>query len=259
MTSAEKLLQLVNEANIPKRLLTTLNVSLSEVSEDTSVSDKNTVLKLSGVPGRGYSGNVNVHYRRINLSQVLGDQPLRSTELISKARVVQMINQAYGLFLVPEDLQDVEVPNLSDANPQGVMSIIAAVDSIGFMGSIELTLQYGRSWLDAVVNVRILPTLNHPIVPSVRRSTRMLTWNKDFTCIAEAIKPDKLTGTYTDWSLLQTVASHYGIPAWPQGRVRDLATSEVADSNPAFERVIVQPAVYTAELEGPIYLHYNVI
>ncbi|MNR38220.1 hypothetical protein D3C85_1563020 [compost metagenome] len=86
----------------------------------------------------------------------------------------------------------------------------------------------------------------------------MLTWSKDFTSVRDAIALSK-TGYYADWDALQAACTYMGIPSWGQNRIVDKATSEVPDANPAFDRVVIQSSVLGNQIEGPIYLHYNVL
>jgi hypothetical protein len=257
MSSSDQLLQLINDANLPPKLLTTKNVSFGTVAIEDD-PDYNTSLLVSGVPINGYSGEVTINYKRLALSDIV-TTTLRTTTTIDKAACVALVNQAYGMFLIEDDLEDFTPPTLDSSNPSATISLTANVNSIGFTGTVDLIVQYGNAYLDGVIYVRALPTLVHPITVPDRQSARMVTWNKDFTSVASAIKPDSTTSTYSDWDTVQTVASSFGIPAWPIGPVTDNEVSAISDANPAFDRVVIQKSIYTNDLEGDLYFHYNVI
>ena len=257
MSSADKLLELINEANLPPKVLTNINVTFGTVAIDTGADGRNTNLVITGVPVNGYRGDVTIRYTRLDLSDIVADT-LRTNQTLSKAVVVGLVNQAYGMFLAEDDLEDFTIPPLDSSNITATISLTADVASVGFVGTVDLVLDYGNAFLDGVIYVRKLPTLVHPIPVTTLQSTRMLTWNLDFTSIADALAVTAAKG-YTDWSTVQAAAGSFGLPSWPQGLITDNATSAIADANPAFDRVVIQTGILTNELQGDIYLHYNVI
>lgn len=253
MASANsKLLDLVNAENLPAKLLTDINVTFSAPAPTTEGGD--TVVTITGVPGRGYRGSVDVTYQRVPLTLVAPTASLRSTNQFTQAAVVSMLNAMFGLFLTVDDFEDFTPPTLG-LDESETLTLVAKAESKNFTGSIETTFFFGRTLLDSAIGARILGVLNHPIFPSMR-SARMQTWNIDFTCIRDAILPVK--GKYGDFEIVQACCAYYDIPAWVEGGITDQATSAVADSNKAFDRVIIQQNVNGGgAIKGDIYLHYN--
>lgn len=253
-TSEQTLLDLVNLENSPAKLLSLVNVQLA-LPELTGDGVRDTSVVISGVPGRGYRGSVTVTYARIPLDLVAPSASLRSTQQFTPTMVVSMLNSMYKLALTVDDLEPFEVPPLELGVPQN-LSVVAKEGSKGFTGQIDVEFLFGRTLLESVVGVRILPVQKHPIALAGRQCARMLTWDVDFTSVRDAIKLNNLN-TYTDWATVLTVCAYFNIPGWAQGYVTDMPTSSVPDSNPEFDRVVIQRNVSSPEMAGDVYLHYN--
>lgn len=257
MNSADKIRQLLNDTNLPPKEFTERNLRM-----DLPVTDigegYNTRLGLEGIPGRGYYGTDDVFYRRIDLSTINRQTPVRTTTPLTPQVVLDLFNSVTALFLTLDDVEPFSPPQLTDGQ-SGQVTIVAVENSLGFTGSAVIPLEYGRSWLDSMVGVRTLPVLTHP-VPRVdyRKSARMVTWSKDFTCLRDALLPDKKS-QYSDWGVLVAACLEMGIPSWVQAGVGDYATSAVPDSNPLFDRVVIQRNVLSNQMVGDLYFHYNIL
>jgi hypothetical protein len=258
MNSADKLRRLINDTNLPPKEFTERNLRLdlpvTEIGEGY-----NTKLEIEGIPGRGYYGTEEVFYRRIDLSTINRQTPVRTTVPLTAQVVLDLFNSVTALFLTIDDVEPFTPPVLNDGD-SGEVTIVAVENSLGFTGSAVIPLEFGRSWLDSVVGSRNLPVLVHPIVRvDYRRSARMMTWSKDFTCLRDSLLPNPKTGLYSDWSRLQAACLEMGIPAWAQNGIIDYATSAVSDSNPLFDRVVIQRNVSSAQMLGDLYFHYNIL
>lgn len=255
MDSKEKLLDLINDLNQPQRELNDINVKFTGiVPADESGA---TVLTVAGVPGRGYSGQVDLTYNRLNLTEILDGKTVRSPDTLNPDSFLELVNSAYNLFLTAIDVGEITIPELGEGE-YAQLTLEANEDSLGFVGTATVRLEFGKSWLDQVVGNRNLKELTHPIKVDYRMSARMMTWDKDFTCMRDAIALTK-TREYTDWPSLQAAATYMGIPGWSPHYLVDKATSEVPDANPAFDRVVIQAVHNEVNMLGPIYLHYNVL
>ncbi len=255
MDSKEKLLDLINESNLPPKVLNHINVRFTGVvPADESGA---TILTVAGVPGRGYSGQVDLTYNRLNLTEILDGKTVRSPDQLNPSSFLELINSAYNLFLTAIDVGEITIPVLGEGE-YAQLTLEANEDSLGFVGVANIRLEFGKSWLDQVVGNRNLNELRHPITVSYKMSSRMLTWSKDFTSVRDAIVVSK-AGYYTDWTALQAACTYMGIPGWDQNRITDHATSDIPDANPEFDRVVIQNSVQSAYIDGPIYLHYNVL
>lgn len=257
MNSADKLRRLLNDTNLPPKEFTEVNLRMDPPVTDVG-DGYNTRLGLEGIPGRGYYGTDEVFYRRIDLATINRQTPIRSAVPLTPQVVIDLFNAVTGLFLTPDDVEPFIAPELSEGG-SAVVTIVALPTSLGFTGSADIPLEYGRSWLDSVVGVRTLPVLKHPIDRlDYRLSARMLTWSKDFTSLRDSLLPDK-TGKYSNWAVLNAACLEMGIPSWGQSTVVDYATSEISDSNPSFDRVVIQRNVYSASMLGDLYFHYNIL
>lgn len=256
MDATDKLLQLLNETNDPIKTFTRINVGFVDIGT-VEVDGPITKVTVVATPGRGYSGSVDVQYRRINLTEAADGKTVRSLDQMTPQIVVDLINNSLGLFLTLDDLVPFTTPT-PESGTAVVINIEAQPESPGFMGIAQVSVEYGRSWLDQVVGRRSLNELTHPISVDYRKSARMLTWSRDFTCVRDAIKPDK-NGDYTDWDTLQKACAAMGIPSWDKWKIVDQPTSSVPDANPAFDRVVIQSSTYSGQMVGKIYLHYNIL
>lgn len=253
-TAVDKLIGLLNEANQPPKIFTEGNIKLGDfvASEDPEF---NTEMIVRAVPGRGYIGQKPVRYQRLDISTIVLDATLRSQVQFTPEAIVSMLNVKLKLFLSVDDLEPFDIPELTEGQTETVV-IQTKPSSAGFFGEFSVVLEFGKSWLDQVIGVRVLKTLNHPADETLRKkSARMMTWSKDFTSLRDAIKVTG--GTYTDFQALQVGCAYMGVPTWSPGTITDQPTSAVPDSNPAFDRVVIQEDVNSGSLEGSIYLHYN--
>jgi hypothetical protein len=256
MDSAEKLRQLLNDEQLPPKLFTERNLIMRIPETDTG-EGWNTKLELEGIPGRGYYGTDEVFYKRIPLNLLERPTPLRSVDPLTKQLVVDLFNASAGAWLVLDDLEDFTPPELADGE-SGQVTITAKSTSLGFIGSAVINLEYGRSWLDSVVYSRNLPVMKHPIQQvDYRKSARMLTWSKDFTSLRDSLLPVK--NRYADWVTFSSACAEMGIPAWTEAGITDNPTSAIPDSNPAFQRVVIQRQVVSGGMLGDLYFHYNVL
>lgn len=256
MDSAEKLRQLLNDQQLPPKLFTERNL-IMRIPEADAGAEWNTRLELEGIPGRGYIGTDEVFYKRIPLNLVERVTPLRSVEPLTPQLVLDLFNASTGCWLVLDDLEEFTPPALEDGD-SGSVTITAKSTSLGFTGSANINLEYGRSWLDSVVYSRTLPVMKHPILQvDYRKSARMLTWSKDFTSLRDSLLPVK--NRYADWLIFSAACAEMGIPAWNEAGITDYPTSAIPDSNPLFQRVVIQRNVVSGGMLGDLYFHYNIL
>ena len=256
VTSVDKLLQAINDANQPFRLLTTQNVDVG--APTTSEGEGfNSTIKVTGKPLFGYWGDVDVFYTRLDLATELGSPTVASVDPMTNQQLVDQLNQQTGLWLTLDDLQPFTIPTDIPEDGTAVVEIHATDASIGFMGIVNVNVFNGRPQLDVAIRVKSLKALVNIITPVNAMSARMVTWGMDFTCVRDAIKRNPTTQSYTDWDTLQAMLAAKGIPGWQQGIITDYATSALPDANQAFDRVVVQRNVYSSGIRGDAYLHYN--
>jgi hypothetical protein len=257
--SITRLLNEANEKNSPKRPLTLINIT-PQVPQVLEGNEKhNTQVTIEGVLGRVYTGSQTLLYKRISLTDALAGLQLRNIVPFTTQMVIDMVNTQLGLFITIDDLEPFTPPTLA-LNETASLTLIPKAESFGFVGQVQIQLMYGRTLLESVIGIRLLKLFNHPNDPAFnKQSGRMATWGIDFTSLRDSLKINPLTLSYTDWATFQSACIYLQIPSWAKGQLIDSATADVPDSNPAFDRVTIQPVVNSAYIFGPLYFHYNLL
>ena len=257
--SITRLLGEANEKNSPKRPLTLINVSPQAPVPLAGNEKHNTQVTIEGVPGRVYTGSQTLLYKRISIAEALDGMQLRNTIPFTTQMVLDMVNTQMGLFITEADLEPFTPPPLA-LNETKTLTLVSKPDSFGFLGEVEISLMYGRTLLESVIGIRILKLFSHPVdVALGKQCGRMVTWGIDFTSLRDSLLPNPLTRSYSDWATFQSACIYLQIPAWTKGYIADYATADVPDSNQAFDRVVIQAAVNSAYILGPLYFHYNLL
>ena len=255
MKGFETLLGLLNKANVPPKEFTTTNLRVGVPVEDAGAAG-GTKIMVEGIPGFGYYNEVEVEYRRVPLTEYLGeDAVVRSITPLTKDALMVQLNAVYDLELTLDDLEDFEIPPVG-LNESATITLTAKNASIGFKGIQGITYTYGRPLLEQVITNRDLAQLRFVIPDSAYKSALHMTWGKDWTSVRDAIKPNK-DRLYSDWDALQAACQFFGIPAWVQGHITDTPTSGDPLANPAFDRVVIQRTVSSSGMIGDLYFHYN--
>lgn len=253
MKSFDKLLELLNLANVPPKEFTGKNLRLGSptVSEGAST---NTKVMVEGIPGFGYYNEKEISYTRIPLTEYLTNTTVRSIVPLTKEAFMIQLNAVYDLELSLEDLEEFVIPEIT-LNDSVAIDLTAAASSIGFQGFAQVTYTYGRPLIESVIIVRDLTVLKFVIPNSSYLSALHMTWGKDFTSVRDAIKVKN--STYTDWDALQVACQFLNIPVWGKGNIIDIPTSADPLANTAFDRVVIQRSVVSAGMLGDLYFHYN--
>lgn len=256
-TAREELLKIINTANNLAIPLTDENVILgTPIAENAS--GKNTYVVISTIPTKGYFNEVGVRYNRIDLSAIVPETQweLRTNNTTDLHSALVDINAKYGTYLVAEDVINETFPSMVDDDVVEV-SIIAENDSIGWIGSRDITIYKGLYYLQEEVTTLEYNLFNHYENTAGKVSGRMATWGIDFTPYLAQLAISE--GAWVSFSNVLGVCYMLGIPAWADGPVSDHATSEIADANPAFDRVLIQSTVVSSGITGPLYFHYDVL
>lgn len=257
--SIARLLNEANEKNAPKRPLSLINITPQTPVVLEGNEKFNSAVTIEAVPGRVYVGQQTLLYRRISLPEALEDLQLRNIVPFTPEMVIEMVNRQLGLFITADDLEPFTPPEL-ELNETAVLTLVSKPESFGFVGSVEIELMYGRTLLESVIGIRLLDLFKHPDSPAfAKQSGRMVTWGIDFTSLRDALKVDPKTVSYSDWATFQSACLYMGIPAWFQGTIVDYPTSAIDDCNKDFDRVVVQQAVASSSILGPLYFHYNLL
>jgi hypothetical protein len=230
------------------------------------------VVTATGIPGRGYYGPADIHYTRCPLSNLEGLVTLYSTAAFTLDIICSQLNAQFNTFLDPSDFQTPTLPTLSPGQ-SGTATLVAAANSLGWKGQFDLTLSYGKPYLSTAIGSNHLATMTDALSnnPYGRLDGVQALWNFDFTSYRDALKP-VLYGApnwwqywgFTDWGAVQNICQKIGIalfnaPQW-NSQVNDYPTSQVANANKNFDRVVVLSPVLVGRYYGSsMYFHYNIL
>lgn len=258
MNSNEKILFLVNESNGPPKLLTSENVSFDIPAPDVGDTWDTKVI-LKSVPGKGYIGDAELFYTRIPLEDLGLPQTLRSVSGFTKETMLGMFNGKLGSFVGVDDLEPFEVPDIGIDETKTV-TLVAKPTSLGWRGTAEITLSYGRTYLDAVVVNRLLPVRIHANAVNGYPTAQWLSDKIDFTSFRDALVPifniETQLHYLADPIAIQDVCKLLGFPDFEPGSVVHAFTADVADCNKSFDLVAIV-SIVSDSMIGPLYLHYN--
>lgn len=122
-TSAEILLDLINEESIDTYTFANIILGVPEVRTPTGIP-KNTRIVVTAVEGQSYNGSVTLRYNRINLARPFADPGSMGFSVGSNTTVhalLATINTAHNVKLVPGDV----VNNPVAANAKTVRLVAA--------------------------------------------------------------------------------------------------------------------------------------
>lgn len=270
--SGEKLIVLLNETFSPPTIFSNTRLTFgtpTDAPEDAT--DYDTIVSSSAIPGMGYYGDAEIHYTRVPLAN-LGDVTLASLTAFTPATLVAALNAECDAFLDVTDFETFTVPDVSEGS-SAPLTLTAASTSIGWKGSITLTVLHDKPQLSSVISVKTLNAIASPNPTNGYVNGKAFLFNVDFTSYRDAIKPTLQPmfplpapggWGFADYASLADICARLGLPGFPppqyNAQVADVATSQVPDSNQNFDRVVVYGFVPGGALyPGPLYFHYNLL
>lgn len=267
--SGEQLVILLNETFLPPTIFSDKNLIFGTPSPapDGSVGF-DTVCDVTGVPGKGYYGDATIQYTRVPLSNI-GSPQIYSLDNYTLDTVAALLNAAYGTFLVAADFvpQDITTPPLLGS---ATITLVAASTSLGWEGQVDVIITHDKPHLNNVITSNGLAVLTDNLSQK-NWNGRDYLWTYDFTSLRDAIKVvnyqyalNSFYAGLADFGTLQTVCTKLGIPYFPppyvQQQCSDYATSQISDSNPNFDRVMIMGPVQGGTFyRSNLYFHYNVL
>lgn len=269
--SGEKLVVLLNETFSPPTLFDDKRLSFGTPTDVSGqFPDYDTVVMGQAIPGMGYYGDAEIHYTRVPLSN-LGTVTLASLSGWTNASLIAALNAQCQAFLDVTDFQAFTIPDVA-VGQTAPLTLTADPTSLGWKGSITLTLAHDKPQLSSVVGNKTLTTLRDGLSVQGGRGHSLL-FNLDFTSYRDAIKPTLQPmwplpnpggWGFANYAAVADVCARLGIPGFPAPQwnmqVADHATADIADSNKNFDRVVVLGYVgWGALAPGPLYFHYNLL
>lgn len=267
--SADKLTVLLNETFLPPKLFSDKRISYGTPIA-VEANDYDTIVEATSIPGMGYYGVADIHYTRVPLGNILTVNSLEelilfSEETFTMQKVCDQLNAQFGTFLDPVDLAPLTFPDLSSGQ-SATVTLTAADDSLGWNGSVALTITHAKPVLEAVIGNRKLAVLGWKEYPKM--TGRDWLFHIDFTSCRDIMLPvqDPVSfwWNYADYDRFLDVCVKAGIPPFPaistgQGVTMTVSpTSAVPDSNQAFDKVLVVNVASSGYFYGtPLYFHFN--
>lgn len=256
-SSSEKLIDLLNTEFTPQKEFSDKNLRFELPAEEVT-ADYNTKMMVKGVPGKGYYGSVELKYRRVPLSAIGDGVELRKEGQLTLEEICEMLNSSRNTFISVEELEDVVIPPLV-AGDAHVITLTAKAGSIGWTGSQDITIRFGRPYLSVMIARNSLAAITPPGERYDVPAAWALLYYQDFTAFRDSLAIDPKTGRFVDATPVHAVTHKLGIPSWAEAWPGDYPTSAVPESNQAFDRVVVQSFVGSGQMTGPIYFHYNTV
>lgn len=225
-------------------------------------TDPNTSVTVRARQGRGYAGETEITYTRLDLATLFKNQTpvltLPNINVLSKG--LANLNGRYGLNLTVDDIVDY---NLYSGNK---FTLRVKPACLQYVGSVTALYAPQRLVLDDLVVNPVIDCMKHPVRLDGRLCAKMVAWSYDFTDHAPLLtamtagsmsQGDNLAKGYSQ-NIVQLMMT-MGFPQWDftaaQWAVKTVAS--VKDANPLFDKVIVITNVNDSKIAGDIYLHYN--
>lgn len=268
--SGDQLVILLNETFSPPQIFNDQRITFgvpTDAPEDAT--DYDSVVIGSAIPGMGYYGDAEIHYTRVPLTN-LGDVTLASLTAFTPATLITALNAQCEAFLDVVDLETFTIPTIPEGG-SAPLTLTADPSSLGWKGSVTVTILHDKPQLSSVVGSKTLGALPDPNPANGWVNGKALMFNVDFTSYRDAIKPtayEVQQGWYyagfADYDALADICARLGFPGfpapWVNSQVADYATSAVPDSNQNFDRVVVMGYVPGGSMyPGPLYFHYNLL
>jgi len=158
------IIDLVNDKN-PSLGLTTSLVTFGAPAVYSGTEARNTKLTLSAASGSGYSGDRDIFYNRVAITDVPGTRSLDYTvgNAVNVSDLIPEINARYGINLTAADYVDAVLPTFTDLQPNETkpFDLVIATGSLVFTGTLSLTLSRNDIPLTDAIPNNILDGLTY--------------------------------------------------------------------------------------------------
>lgn len=162
MVSRDQVLGLINEkAGLS---LTFDQVSFGEpVTASGDSPERNTELKISGIPNKGFKGETQIFYDRIDLSEFLSLPQVAIIQVEGAPTIEKILtyfNSLYGSNLQLDDVRDDHVmPTVEELEGGTTFILRAAALSYAYRNNVELTIQPADIDIDVAITDKMLDGL----------------------------------------------------------------------------------------------------
>lgn len=140
MLSFDRLVEMVNAKNEPTYPLSDGTVRFIDVIPDLTQAH-NTRVTMQSIPGGNYSGQVDLFYTRVNLTE-LGDLTFVQEAPFTFESLLGLIGNSKGAPASPDDFTNGDIPEMETGIPVGF--ILSASDaSLAWLGNTQVHLLTG--------------------------------------------------------------------------------------------------------------------
>lgn len=280
-SSVDSLLGYINAKN-PGQVLTTADLTFSAPKLVAGTwreanTQRNTAVRIMGVPSGKYGGRQVITYDRLNLASLakISGFQVRATGAKTVHDLIPNLRYYNGLRFTTDDLEN--TPITQDESGKLIAVLSAKANSLGWVGSVQLEVKAGGQKITEAVSVTNLNGLNYPTTSDADVYALLYTYGYDFTAYmstlinlqaGKALTSDQLStlvdmlkavdvssgkalwnadSTKTEWSLDGATVTYGGLNNDPK-----------LPTNPAYKYVVglkLRDAVTTPK--GTLYLHFN--
>lgn len=198
--SKDLVYDLINKANptLPSPITPAIvRLDVPKIIGSAGPADLNTVIKASAKYNQGYTGTMELSYRRINLTNFFKNttvivnkfkdngQPVKFSDYLNE------FNSKYGFSLTSDDFTDVSFPGSNidpvDGMRTAAVTVNTKTDSLGFIGSFTFRWKNSPQELKNLITKQELPGRVYPPFTFVN----LMTYGGDNT----AALSDPIPGT----------------------------------------------------------------
>ena len=141
LSSYDRLLALINASNPNDVLFDNTNIQFSDPIADNGTG-WNTTITVSAIPNSIYEGNVEMHYTRIDISQIGTGLWLFSDIEFTVENIADILNATKNTFLLPEDFGAMNIPSMRTGDIETV-TLTTNPKSLGWIGDVDVKLIMG--------------------------------------------------------------------------------------------------------------------
>lgn len=173
-----KFLALVNRDNKTNLVEDQIVFGTASVNPDVAIQ-RNTKLRLTAVPGKGFRGHVDVWYNRIDLGilfkNVSANVGLEVTEGLTSDALIPLINAKYGTQFEVEDFEAATPLDVAG----GTATLTAKADNVAYISSFDVKYGLEEVALDSVILVTTLTGFNYPNSDTTKGQAAIYSYNLD--------------------------------------------------------------------------------
>lgn len=178
--AGNKLLALINRDNKTNLVEAQVTIGTPVANPDAGVA-RDTKVRVTAVPGKGFKAHVDVWYNRIDLSllfkNVNANVALAVTDGMTTDALIPLINAKYGTDFEKEDFTDAQPLVVSDQFQ--TVTLTAKADNVAYVQSFAVRYGIEEVALDSVILVTTLTGFNYPNADTAKGQAAIYSFNLD--------------------------------------------------------------------------------